>query len=139
MSPAKRYSRLLFFIGTLVPVLALLGLACGSGAESVAPASAGGIITLDVSLGDNFFEPNQFSISAGQKVTFRITNNGVAIHNMRIDGPDGQYFTADDTVSDPLMVNGGGTAVLTWTAPQTGTYNFRCDFHVESKGTITVS
>ena len=158
MSSDKSYLRLLFFIGAFVPVLALLGVACGGsggttdnpgpgGVEATAsegttddPGSGGGDSSaFEVFLGDNFFEPNQFAARAGVPVTFSITNNGMAIHNMRIDGPDGQYNTGDDAVSEPQMIKGGETATLTWTPPEPGTYRFRCDYHPTSGGTITVS
>jgi len=54
-------------------------------------------------------------------------------------GRDNQYNTADDAVSQPNVVKSGGTAVLTWTAPsKSGVYDFRCDLHPSSTGTITV-
>ncbi len=95
-----------------------------------------------IELGDNWFKPDQLTVSAGDTVAFNITNNGAAIHNMRIDGPDGEYDTDDDAVSNPKLVSGGGrTATLVWEVPSSpGTYNFRCDIHysVGQVGTITV-
>ena len=108
--------------------------------ETPPPATppAGGAIA--VSQGDNFFDPEEVTVAAGASVTFDITNDGAAIHNMRIAGPDGDFDTADDAVSDPDRLRGGDTAVLTWTAPdQAGEIVFRCDFHpVEMTGTLTV-
>lgn len=100
----------------------------------------GGELSFDVSMGDNFFEPNEFSVPAGAKVTFNLTNDGAAIHNMRIAGDDGEYNTDDDAVSDPDLVSAGGTAVLEWVAPdQPGEVDFQCDFHpTDMVGTITV-
>ncbi len=94
----------------------------------------------NVSLDDTFFEPNVFTVGAGQLVTFDIINDGVLIHNMHIAGPDGEYGTADDIVSTPDRVSPGETAVLEWTAPEEpGIINFRCDFHPGVMvGTITV-
>ena len=94
-----------------------------------------------VSMKDNFFEPAALTVKAGEAVTVNLTNDGVAIHNMRIAGADGNYNTDDDAVSDPEIVNAGGTAVVNWTAPGTpGEVPFQCDFHVALGmiGTITV-
>jgi len=45
----------------------------------------------------------------------------------------------DDTMADPEMIKPGGTASIVWTAPtERGAYNFRCDYHPEETGTITV-
>jgi len=94
-----------------------------------------------VGMKDSFFEPKDPTVKAGASVTFELKNDGVAVHNMRIAGPDGKYNTADDAVSDPNIVQAGGTSTVTWTAPaQAGQVQFQCDFHVALGmiGTITV-
>jgi plastocyanin/heme-degrading monooxygenase HmoA len=105
--------------------------------ESPAPGAEGDAI---VSMGDNFFDPNDITVATGAETTFQLTNNGNAVHNMRIAGEDGEYNTDDDTVSDPDVVSGGDTAALDWTAPAgAGEIIFRCDFHpTEMTGTLTV-
>jgi plastocyanin len=90
---------------------------------------------------DNLFEPADLTVKVGESVTINLTNDGVAIHNMRISGADGQYNTGDDAVSDPQLVNAGATAAVQWAAPgQPGEVKFQCDFHVSLGmiGTITV-
>ena len=142
---------LFFLSASLILSIALLAAACSGGGDGdgETPAadetSADGIdnagpVSFDISLGDNFFEANEFTLSAGQEVTFNITNNGSAVHNMRVDGGDGEYDTDDDTVSDPELFQAGDTGTLVWTAPdETGTIIFRCDFHpTEMIGTISV-
>jgi plastocyanin len=95
---------------------------------------------LEIEMGDDFFLPDEALVAAGTIFTFDLTNAGHSVHNMRIAGPDGQYMTADDAVSNPEVINAGGTGRLIWAAPQTrGAYPFRCDFHPnEQTGTITV-
>lgn len=112
------------------------------GSPTQAPAPGGG---LQVSMGDNFFEIDGqrnpvIPVAAGQTLTINLANRGAAIHNMRIAGEDTQYNTGDDAVSDPDIVNPGGTATLKWTAPNTpGEIVYRCDFHpTDMKGTIHV-
>ena len=128
-----------------VAVLALgvgLSIACGGEAEAPGAETATGGTdgSFDISQSDNFFEPKKFTVAPGQSVAFNIANDGAAIHNMRIAGPDGEFNTDDDAVSDPEMVSAGETAVLRWTAPdEPATIEFRCDFHPEEQtGTITV-
>jgi len=107
-------------------------------AETPSGTPSGG---LAVVMKDNLFEPAELTVKAGASVAFDLKNEGVAIHNMRIAGPDGSYNTDDDAVSDPQLVNAGGTATLDWTAPaQPGEMKFQCDFHVSvgMVGTITV-
>ena len=94
-----------------------------------------------VSIGSQRFEPAAFIVSAGQQVTFNITNEGLSWHNMRVDGGDGEFGNADDTLSDhePRFVP-GDTGSLVWTAPDSpGEIQFRCDFHPDvMTGSISV-
>lgn len=93
-----------------------------------------------ISMGDNFFDPSELTLAAGETVTYSLTNDGSAIHNMRIAGADNQYDTDDDAVSDPDLFTAGTTGTIEWTVPDSpGTYDFRCDFHpTDMVGTITV-
>lgn len=136
-------------VGGLFLGLTLLAVACNGdgGGEEEAPTTqdppAGeeaDELTLNISMGDNFFEANEFTVRPGQRVIFNITNDGAAIHNMRIAGEDGEYGNDDDTVSDPTLFNPGDSGTLVWTAPQEpGTILFWCDFHANDMvGTITV-
>ena len=122
--------------------VALFASACGGDAEApgVGPSTAKGGTTFEVSLGDNLFEPGQFTVAPGDAVVFNLTNDGAAVHNKRVAGPDGQYDTVDDAVSEPCILAAGGAGVLEWVAPEErGTYLFRCDFHpTDMIGTIVV-
>jgi plastocyanin len=112
--------------------------AAGSPTAQPSPGAPG---ALTVSMKDNLFEPAELTVKAGESVTIDLTNEGVAVHTMRISGVDGQYNTDDDAVSDPEIVSAGATAVVNWTAPGTpGEVKFQCDFHVSvgMVGTITV-
>ena len=113
-----------------------------SPAADAAPSggeAAGGSVA--VSMGDNFFDSNELTVAPGATVTFDLTNNGIAIHNMRVAGLDGEYNSDDDTVADLDLFTPGDTGALTWQAPdQAGEIIFRCDFHpVEMIGTIAVA
>jgi plastocyanin len=140
-------------LGLLALTMMAFTLACGGdddddgGGSTTAPATTqagnggnGEEVTFDVSMKDNLFDPAEFTVPAGAKVTFNLTNDGAAIHNMRIAGEDGDYNTGDDAVSDPDLVSAGGTATLEWTAPnESGEILFQCDLHpTDMVGTITV-
>ena len=92
-----------------------------------------------MTVGDFFFKPNEFRVQASQRVTLNVKNEGQAVHTVRLTGPDGRYETDDDTQVDPPMIATTQTVSLVWTAPtEPGIYNFRCDYHPEETGTITV-
>jgi plastocyanin len=96
--------------------------------------------TIAMSMQDNFFEPADLLVEAGAGVTFDISNDGAAIHNMHIAGAGGGFGGEGNVVSDPENVGGGDTATLEWTAPEeAGQIDFQCDFHPgQMSGTITV-
>ena len=99
----------------------------------------GGEVDFDVSMTDNVYDPAEFTVAPGDEVTFNLTNDGTAIHNMRVAGADNEYNTDDDATSD-LTVAAGATSEVEWTAPdEPGVYDFQCDFHLpDMAGTITV-
>jgi plastocyanin len=103
--------------------------------DEVTEAADGSIAT---TMEDNLFSANNLKVPLGQATTIEIANDGAAIHNMRIAGPDGEWNTDDDSVSDPEFVAGGDTAVLEFTPPVPGTYTFRCDFHPLEQGGVIV-
>ena len=96
-------------------------------------------VTFDVSMGDNFFEPSELEVEAGQTFRINLTNDGEFIHNLRITGPDGEFETADDLVSTPKFQTGGETGELVGQIDEPGVYSFRSDSQsTEMVGTITV-
>ena len=105
-------------------------------AASTAPPTTG---NPQVSMKDNLFAQVNYSARAGQKVTFDVSNDGKAPHNMRIAQADGNYDGPNSVVTDPEIVNAGKKATLSFTPATTGTYKFRCDLHPDQMiGTITV-
>ncbi len=79
-------------------------------------------------------------VKAGDEITFALTNDGAAIHNLSIAGDDDEFATDDDTTSDPAAINGGATGTLAITFDTARTYLYQCDFHpLQMKGEITVS
>ena len=120
----------------------------GNGEPTPVPGTGGETL---ITLGDNFFEfegekAPAIPIAAGEEVTFDITNGGVAVHNMHVDGTDNSYDIdicapgdGSTACSDPGVIGGGGEATITIQIDEAGTYNFRCDFHPdEMVGTLVV-
>jgi len=161
MSLGNRRLHLIAVPPLVVAAVLLLLAACGGGndeevtktpARTTAPAAtetpgggAGGEVTFEITMGDNFFELDgeknpTLAVPAGSKVTIDLTNKGTAIHNMRFSGGDNQYNTGDDAVSDPALVTAGQKATLKFTAPtKAGKYIYQCDFHpTDMKGEIEV-
>ena len=119
--------------------LSLAATACGGSDGDGDNGDDGGPVSFDISLTDNVFEPKEYTVDEGAEVTFNITNDGTAIHNMRVAGADNAFNTADDAVSDQIIA-AGATSTVEWTAPdESGTYDFQCDYHLpDMSGTITV-
>jgi plastocyanin len=93
---------------------------------------------LQTATGDNFFTLNNLSVPLGETTTIEVVNEGTAIHNMRIAGPDGEFNTADDSVTEPDLISGGGTGAVEFTPTLAGTYTFQCDFHPTEQGGVIV-
>jgi plastocyanin/heme-degrading monooxygenase HmoA len=106
--------------------------------DGAEPGPGGGAI----SMGDNFFEfegeqEPAIPVAVGEEVTFELSNDGLAPHNMRVSGVDGQYDTDDDAVSDPEIFTAGDTGSITFQLDEAGEFPFRCDFHpIDMFGTI---
>jgi plastocyanin len=111
-----------------------------AGPEAAGPARDAPKSVFEVTLVDNAFELNTFAVPAGAAVEFELTSIGGNLHNMRIAGPDGDFETEDDTLSDPDTIGNGVIVSVPWAAPdEPGDIPFRCDFHpAEMTGTVTV-
>jgi cytochrome c oxidase subunit II len=113
-------------------------------AGSPTPTPVGDVIELD----DNVFvfngeENPTLTAAAGTDVTFALDNTGTALHNLHIAAGDDYASafcnaTGDDPCSAPPRINGGDGGSITFNLPA-GTYDYRCDFHVdEMSGTLEV-
>ena len=100
---------------------------------------------VEFKMGDNFFGLDDainptLEIAAGETVIFTVPNIGTNIHNLRFAGPDGEYETDDDFVSDPDLISGGEQGTLEFTFGEAATFPYRCDFHPkEMLGEVTVT
>lgn len=121
--------------GGLAPQPEKPGTAQDIQAEVVEPSNG----VIETAMGDNFFTKNNFKVTLGQSVTIRATNEGQAIHNLRIAAVDGEWNTADDFFTSEGGDKPGDTGEFVFTPDVAGTYVFRCDFHpTEMWGQIVV-
>jgi len=112
----------LFFI---IIVMSLVLTACGKSASS--PST-----TLDVTMTDFQFTPNQFTVPAGKEITLNATNSGAVIHNfviMQNGKSAGTEFTDEDLpdVYWQVEVDPGGSVNTSFIAPSDpGDYEVVC-------------
>ncbi len=98
--------------------------ACG-GAKSATTS-------LNVTLTDFTFTPNQFTVPAGKEITLDISNTGAVVHNfiiMNLGQTAGTEFTSEDdpNVYWKLELAGGGSTSTSFTAPsEPGEYEVVC-------------
>jgi uncharacterized cupredoxin-like copper-binding protein len=108
----------------LAVLLSLTVVSCGAG---------GGVTdTIDVTMTDFQFQPNQFTVPAGQAIAFHSTNNGAVVHNfviMKLGTSAGPMFDDEDipNVYWQVEIQPGGSADTSFTAPtEPGDYEVVC-------------
>ena len=125
----------------LVTLLSLTLASCGGGSAAST--------TIDVTLTDFVFTPNQFTIPAGQEITLNVLNNGAVVHNfiiMKLGTSAGDTFDSDDDANvfwSERDIPPGGDLSVTFSAPtESGDYQVVCKTqgHIASGmiGTVTV-
>ena len=116
----------------LVVLLTLLLASCGE---------AGPTTTINVTMTDFQFTPNQFTVPAGQEIIINVTNTGVVVHNfiiMKLGTTAGATYEDDDDANvywDEKDIQPGGDFSVTFTAPtEPGEYEVVCrtDGHIAS-------
>lgn len=129
--------------------------ACGGGADEDArsePADAGRTITIRMT--DNAFDPTQIQVTKGEKVMFRLVNDGTVDHEAYIGTEKAQEDHAAEMAAgsehagmempgDPKMtVKPGKTGELAYTFDERGTLVVGCHqpghWEAGMKATVTV-
>jgi len=104
-------------------LLSLTLVSCGGGGPST---------TIDVTMTDFQFQPSQFTVPAGQEITFTSSNNGAVVHNfviMKLGTNAGDFFDEEDipNIYWETELQPGGSTTTTFTAPtEPGEYEVIC-------------
>ena len=105
-------------------LLSLMLVSCGG---------AGPSTTINVTLTDFQFAPNQFTVPAGQEITLNVVNTGAVVHNfviMKLGTTAGDAFDDDDEANvywEEVDIQPGGDINTTFTAPSDpGEYQVVC-------------
>ncbi len=90
----------------LLAALALTLLPACGGEEGVADedAAPGDGTVVEVSLGEFAIEPSTIEVDPGS-YTFRVTNDGGAVHALEIEGPSGEVETAELAAGESADLN----------------------------------
>lgn len=112
---------------TLIVLSVLLSLALAS------CGSAGPTTTINVTMTDFQFTPNQFTVPAGKEITLNVINTGAVVHNfviMNLGTTAGDTFDDDDEVNvywQEIDIQPGGDITTTFLAPaEPGEYQVVC-------------
>jgi plastocyanin len=110
-----------------VVLAVLLSLTLGACGGAGGPST-----TIDVTMTDFQFQPSQFTIPAGQEITFNSSNNGAVVHNfviMKLGTHAGDFFDEEDlpNVYWENELQPGSSTSTTFTAPsEPGEYEVIC-------------
>jgi len=106
-----------------VVLLSLILTSCGT---------SGPTTTINVTMTDFQYQPNQFTVPAGQEITFNSINNGAVVHNfvvMKLGTTAGDIFDEEDipNVFWEVEIQPGGSTDTAFTAPtEPGEYQVVC-------------
>jgi uncharacterized cupredoxin-like copper-binding protein len=94
--------------------------------------AAGASTKIDVTMTDFQFQPSQFTVPAGQEITFTSSNNGAVVHNfviMKLGTNVGDFFDEEDVpnVYWQTELQPGSSVNTTFIAPsEPGDYEIVC-------------
>ena len=113
-----------FVYAVVVSLLLVMLTSCGGG--------GGASNSIDVTMTDFQFQPNQFTVPAGEEIAFSSDNNGAVIHNfviMKLGTSAGDFFDEEDVpnVYWEVELPPGASKDTSFTAPsEPGTYEVVC-------------
>lgn len=104
-------------------ILSLTLASCGGGGPST---------NIDVTMSDFQFQPNQFTVPAGQEISFSSTNNGAVVHNfviMKLGTTAGDFFDEEDVPNvywEVELLPGASTETSFMAPSEPGDYEIVC-------------
>lgn len=107
----------------------------GQALDTVVTEPRDGVV--EIAAQDMAFAGNNIKVTVAEPVIIRVTNEGEAVHNLRIAGVDGVFETEDDAVTEPAEIGPRGVGEVTFAPSLPGAYTFRCDFHSTMGGQVT--
>lgn len=110
------------FIPALVIALFVVGVGAAAAAEN---ASSGA--TVNIEIGDNFFNPATINVNVGDTVVWTHKGTGGRPHDVTAD---------NGAFASPRRLANGATFSYTATAP--GTFNYQCTIHTGMNGVLNV-
>ena len=112
------------FLYLMIWLLTLTLASCGGGGPTT---------TINVTLTDFQFTPNQFTIPTGKEITLNVVNTGAVVHNfviMKLGTTAGPTFEEDDDTNvywQERDIPPGGDITATFTSPtEPGEYQVVC-------------
>lgn len=104
-------------LSALIALLALTAAACSDDSNSGDGSADSGGRVVEVTMTDNAFDPAEFTVEAGEEITFRFTNDGAMVHEAYIgtaeeqDAHHAEMASGDADDHDDGAHGEGGDAV----------------------------
>jgi plastocyanin len=116
-----------FAVLAIAVVTASAGLLSSCG-DDKGGSGSGSAEAVELEADDFYFKPTEITLSAGEKVTVAVQNEGANEHNLTVEGLGvNQDVEAGETAEVPVT-------------PKAGSFPYHCEYHPDKmKGTITVS
>lgn len=111
------------FIPALVIALFVVGIGAAAAAENTATSGA----TVNIEMGDNFFNPATVNVNVGDTVVWTHKGTGGRPHDVTAN---------NGTINSPRRMMNGATFSYTATTP--GTIAYVCTIHTGMNGTLNV-
>jgi plastocyanin len=115
--------------------VAVVAVACGGGGGDQDGGGDGGT-TVQLAASDFSFDKDEITLTAGAETTVQFDNQHQGTpHNFAIYEDE----SGDTAIFNGDVIEGPATTEYTFTAPDAGTYFFRCDVHpTQMTGTVVV-
>jgi plastocyanin len=118
----------------IVASMALVAVACGGGGDQGGGGDGGGA-TVQLAAQDISFDTDEITLTAGAQTTVEFDNKDELPHNLAIYEDE----SAETAIFQGDILEGPNSTEYSFTAPDAGTYFFRCDVHpTQMTGTVVV-